>query len=118
LDYRLPVSPRAKFLCLQRWEGTVIKTGDTEFVVRLQDLSSGGMDEEAALLLSDVSPDDRELVQAGAVFYLNIGYHISLTGQLMRGMKLRFQRMPRWTADEILDARERARTRLGQLVCD
>ena len=118
LDYRLPASPHAKFVSLQRWEGTVVIVRSSEFVARLHDLTKDGVDEETSLLIEDVSSDDRELVRPGAVFYLNIGYHISLSGQRIRGMTIRFRRLPKWSADEILEARTRGQQRLSRIVSE
>jgi hypothetical protein len=118
LDYRIPAPPTAQFISLQRWEGAVVERVEHEFLARLHDLTASGPEEEATLLMDDVSADDRVLVQPGAVFYLNIGYYISLTGQRIRGTTIRFRRLPSWTADEVLDARARGLDRLQRLVCE
>jgi len=108
--------PHDRFLCLQRWEGTVLEVNCHEFTARLSDLSQKGPDEEATLVLDDVNSDDRELLRPGAIFYLNLGYRICQSGQRVRGVSLKFRRLPSWEADEVLDARERARKRLERIV--
>ena len=116
LDHRLPLPPHPRFEVLQRWEGTVLEVGQSDFSARLRDLTNIGIDEETSLFKEDLSQDDRRLLRPGAIFYLNIGYQTSVTGQRIRGLTIRFKRLPKWSADEILDAWKRGQERLSRLV--
>lgn len=115
-DYRRPLPDHPRFEVLQRWEGTVLEIGENDFSARLQDLTDIGIDEETTLFKEDLSQDDRLLLKPGAIFYLNIGYRTSVTGQRFRGLTIRFKRLPKWSADEILDAWNRGKERLSRLV--
>lgn len=116
LDHRRPSPPHPRFIVLQRWEGTVLEIGQNDFSARLRDLTDIGMDEETSLFKEDLSMDDRLLLKPGAIFYLNIGYQTSVTGQRIRGLTIRFKRLPKWSADDILDAWNRGQERLSRLV--
>ncbi|MEO0250327.1 MAG: hypothetical protein ABIN58_12550 [candidate division WOR-3 bacterium] len=96
------------FVSLQSWEGTVMRVLNESFAARLVDRSGKTHDEEAEFPLSEVSDDDRELIQEGAVFYWNIGYIIKPSGQKIRASIVRFRRLPAWTKSEIDSARQAA----------
>lgn len=116
LDYRLPLPSHPSFEVLQRWEGTVLEIGQDDFSARLRDLTNIGIDEETSLFKEDLSQDDKRLLKPGAIFYLNIGYQTSVTGQRIRGLTIRFKRLPKWSADDILDAWNHSQKRLSRLV--
>jgi hypothetical protein len=97
-----------RFIPLQKWEGTVLQVLKESFFARLVDLTSGGMDEEAEFPLEEVSDADRSLVEPGAVFYWNIGYVDSLSGQRTRASVIRLRRLPVWGAEELERAKQKA----------
>jgi hypothetical protein len=100
------------FISLQKWEGVVLDVCEDSFLARLVDLEQQGPDEEAEILLDELSADDLPLVNPGAVFYWHIGYHVDRSGQRKRASIIRFRRLPMWTAKEIETAtREAERTR-------
>jgi len=107
------VQPR--FVPLQKWEGSILQVLDDSFFARLIDLTSGGSDEEAEFPIEEVSDADRSLVEPGAVFYWNIGYIDSISGQRTRSSMIRFRRLPVWRSEELERARRRAQ-RLSDLL--
>ena len=98
----------ARFIALQRWEGTVLKVDGDTFWARLVDLRTQTADEEAELFVEDVSDSDRSLLREGAVFYWSIGYRDHVTGQRERTSTLRFRRLPQWSERERQRIVERA----------
>ena len=109
----LPVPPVREspytFRLLQQWEGTVTECGEIEFTAELRDLTDPtNYREEAAFDLDEVSPDDRPLLELGAVFRWSIGYRTSAAGQRERVSQLRFVRIPGWRRSAIADVEQRA----------
>ncbi len=112
----LKTEPRqSAFLSLQKWEGVVLEVLSASFLTRLFDLTRTGSDEEAEFSLDDVSEEDRPLIRPGAIFYWNIGYHTSYSGQRTRTSIIRFRRLPAWTREEI-EAAKREAERLGKSI--
>jgi len=103
------------FVSLQSWEGTVMRVLGESFVARLVDRSGQTHDEEAEFPHAEVSDDDRDLIQEGAVFYWDIGYIVKPSGQRIRASIVRFRRLPTWTKAELDSAREAAE-RMADLV--
>ncbi len=97
------------FLASRKWEGAVISIEDETFHARLVDMSEQAEDEEAEFPISDVSDDDRALLQEGANFYFSVGYLVSESGSRQRCARMRFRRMPKWSPDEIIEAHARAK---------
>ena len=111
------ISRRANyFTSLQKWEGTVLEISKDAFLGRLVDQTNPGADEEAEFSLAEISEEDKELLAPGAVFYWNIGYNDSPSGQRTRVSVIRFRRLPAWSEREIRDAKQKAeqlRDRIG-----
>jgi hypothetical protein len=108
--------PQSRFIPLQKWEGIVLQVTDEVFVGRLLDLMRDSPDEEAEFPLEEVPSGDSALVEPGAIFYWNIGYLETRSGQRIRASMIRFRRLPVWTSEELEDARRKAkctRERLG-----
>lgn len=105
-----PQEYELRFLAEQLWEGTVSTVLPEEFTARLID-SRSGEEDEATLPTSDVSEEDLSLLAPGAEFYFSIGYQYSRSGNIQRCARIRFKRIPRFNADEILDAHARASAR-------
>jgi hypothetical protein len=95
-------------LALQKWEGIVLSRGPDSFHARLIDQNRVGPDEEAEVLLDEVSRDDLPLVTPGAVFYWSIGYHVGTNRQKRRVSVIRFRRLPTWTHKELEQANQQA----------
>jgi hypothetical protein len=92
----------------ERWEGVVLEVGQDAFRARLVDLDRKARDEEAEIFLTEVSEEDRPLLELGAVFYWSIGYHTDRSGQITRSSLIRFRRLPTWTKSELEAARREA----------
>ena len=97
---------------LKRWEGVVetVDEDDGVFTARLYDLETDESypSDMAELLIDDISDDDRSLLQAGAVFYLTVGYSERASGRKDRFVRLEFRRLPNWTESDLRRAGERA----------
>jgi hypothetical protein len=100
---------RAHSQALQEWEGTVLDRRADSILVRLVDKTNGGSEEEAEILLTELSPHDLPLVRSGAVFYWTIGYRDSVTGQRTRESSIVFRRLPAWTDSELAALRKKVR---------
>jgi len=98
-----------RFVSLQKWECSVLEIGKDSFTARLVDLTHYDTDEEAEFPLEEIPAADLPLLKAGAVFYWNIGYEDSLTGQRTRVSTMRFRRLPVWRQDELDAAKSEAR---------
>jgi hypothetical protein len=103
------------FTSLQAWEGIVMEVMDNTFLARLIDLTNTGTDEEAEFPIEEVSEEDKPLVKLGAIFYWDIGYHTSYSGQRTRISLIRFRRLPAWTQREI-DAAKQQAERIGKAL--
>lgn len=101
-------SPQPRFVTLQKWECCVLEVEKDSFTARLVDQTDQGQDEEAEFSLEEVPLGDLPLVKPGAVFYWNIGYVDSLSGQRTRASIIRFRRLPVWRTDELATARKEA----------
>ncbi len=101
--------PSPQFRPLQKWEGFVLEVRGNSFTARLVDQSNPGTaDEEVELSLEEISPDDLALVAPGAIFYWNIGYETTSSGQRKRSSVIRLRRLPAWSAKDIETAQTRA----------
>lgn len=103
-----PLRIKEGFIPLQKWEGTVLEVIENSFIARLIDQTSGAPDEEAEFPFEEISDDDLPLIEPGAIFYWNIGYTVSPSGQRTRSSLIRFRRLPAWTEGEIKEARREA----------
>lgn len=98
-------------VALQKWDGVVTEVKEDTFIARLYDKTADSPEEEAELLIVDISDDDLPLITPGAVFYLSLGYIIKNTGQKFRCPIIKFRRLPAWTRRELKDIDERVRER-------
>lgn len=81
---------------LQRWKGYVTEVNENTFSARLEDLTNKGTYEIAEFDIKDVHPDDRKLIEKGSIFYWSIVYQMD-RGQVIKGSKIRFQRIVKWS---------------------
>lgn len=96
---------------LQHWQGVVRGEPDVngDFEVTLEDITDRSRPDEAATMsMAEVSNDDRSLVVPGAVFYVFVGRELDEFGQLSRFFRVRFRRLPRLTASDLLRARRKS----------
>lgn len=112
-DLFVSATPHARIVPLQTWEGYVahVDTAKGTFAARLSDLESDatGDEEFAELLISDVDPDDHELVRPGGVFRWIIGYRDQPFGKRERISSLIFRRLPAWRVADLMEAQEQGR---------
>ena len=106
--YPLKHQRTTMFTSLKKWRGVVLKTYKDCFLCRLVDQDGNSPDEEAEILLSEISDEDLQLIDIGAVFYWNIGYQINQSGSRARSSIIRFRRLPVWKAEELSEARKNA----------
>lgn len=101
-----PIKSPDRFVALEKWEGCVVEVGKDSFTALLTDLRGAVADQEAEFpILDEVSPEDIDLVQPGAVFYWTIGYHSKPGGTRSHSSEIRFRRLPSWSEAEIADAK-------------
>jgi hypothetical protein len=99
--------PERSFQTYALWEGRVEKIGDESFFARLTEISGNKRNEEKAEFpVADIEADDMELFKVGAHFLFMVGYGIDRYGTHWRGTRIRFERVPNWSDDEIIDAYE------------
>jgi hypothetical protein len=111
----VPARSEATFSTLERWEGHVVEVTDDGFVAHLTKGSRQlGPDEQAEFDREEVSPDDLELLRPGAVFYWTTGYETAAHGQRQIVSRLRFQRLPPPTDEELEVAWAAAARRIAQ----
>jgi hypothetical protein len=99
---------RTNFRSLQGWEGLVKSVDEQRFFATVYDLTGETGASEAEIPLDDVQSYDLELVRPGAVFYWYIGYHEDVNGTRRRASDIRFRRLPRWRARDIVAAQDEA----------
>ena len=105
-----PRNPEYQTEVLQQWEGIVETVGNESFTSRLRDLTNKEYypREIAELPIEDISDDDQELLQEGAVFYLTVGRSIHFSGRQQRFGHIVFRRLPGWTPSTLRRAEKRA----------
>lgn len=116
--YQHPVRANDSYKSLQKWEGYVVENKKDMFIARLIDLTSEGEEEIAEIPIAEISESDLDLLSVGAVFYWNIAYKDSVSGQRERVSTIRFRRLPMWTKKELEDAKEKGRTLFNKLKWD
>jgi hypothetical protein len=90
-------------IILQRWEGVVLERGETKFSCHLYEGDEDFPLKRAEIDLEELSVDDRESVQPGAMFIWTIGYRLRHNTRT-RFSEIYFRRLPRWTKEEIYSA--------------
>jgi len=89
---------------LQKWEGIVLELKEDRIIARLTNLDNPLQEDEAEIPLSELEPEDLNLIQPGSVFYWNIGYLDTGKGQRLRTSLIRFRRIPYITKKQIQGA--------------
>lgn len=114
-----PIAPQAhRFRVLKAWEGTVLdaRNGDETFVARLFDRACGEAD-EAEIYRAEVSDEDLQLLDDGAIFYWTIGYRVGPDGR-ERVSRIKFRRLPAWSQDALQVAERAASVLAAELGWD
>ena len=96
------------FTSFIKWRGVVLKIYKDCFLCRLVDQDGNSPDEEAEILLSEISDEDLQLIDIGAVFYWSIGYQTNPSGSRTRSSIIRFRRLPVWRSEELSEAEKKA----------
>ena len=96
------------FTSLIKWRGVVLEIYKDCFLCKLVDQDGNSPDEEAEILLSEISDEDLQLIDIGAVFYWSIGYQTNPSGSRTRSSIIRFRRLPVWRSDELSEAKKKA----------
>ncbi len=96
---------RARFLLFGSWEGVVEHVGQDTFTAYITDTYQDKANEVVEFYKSDLSEEDLQLLEEGAVFYWFVGYNDSSSGQRSRTSVLRIRRLPPWTEYEHEKAR-------------
>lgn len=93
-------------ILLQLWEGTVLGLENDEFTAVLRDKTDEDRpDEEVVLGTDEIDPEDLKLLRLGAVFYWSVRYEQGPGLPRRRVSRIRFRRIPGWTASELNKAR-------------
>ena len=101
-----PVVDKSRFIPLQVWEGAVISKEKDSFTARLFDETNEDEGEkEVEIEYDEISEDDLNLLEPGAIFNWYIGYQESAFGQRERKSTIVFRRLPAWTKREIEEAK-------------
>jgi hypothetical protein len=98
-------SVRERFVVMGHWQGYVTEVSHTRFRATITDQRFGRPDEEADFSLKEVPRGDRPLIAPGAVFYLTVGYQEKLGGAQDNVARIRVQRLPALTEEEIREDR-------------
>jgi hypothetical protein len=84
---------------IQKWEGKVISFSNDTFKAILTPIVGDGSEQEAEIYIEDITPNERSLIEPGAVFYWSIGYLERPAGRVRESV-FRFRRLPTWTEQE------------------
>ena len=93
----------------------MLEIGDSEFEARLIDTLGDEPEITATFSFEDLSEDGLRLLKPGAVFYFNVGYSVSPSGQRSRVADLVFRRLPGRRVADVAAARKRADEVLHEL---
>ncbi len=109
----IPDAPRLwpvldRFERLVLWKGRVLGVGRESFTAELVDQNEPQRREFTEIPTREVSDDDVGLIAEGSTFYWAIGYNVNHARRRDRKSVIRFQRLPRWSTEEIEQARLKA----------
>ena len=93
---------------LQEWEGYVLEVGETDFQVRLIDLTAGSSseEEEAIIPMEKLSDDYAFSMCNGSIFRWVIGYARIAEGTKKRVSRIAFSGLPVITKYDLQDGEE------------
>ena len=101
-----PLKERA--IALQKWRGIVEEVEQDHFKAKLINLTDRAYDEYGEIYYDEITQEDIELIEPGAIFYWSIGYSHSSSGQRTRFSEIRFKRLPVWDEKDIELAEQNA----------
>ncbi len=99
---RLIEKREPSFKTVSRWECEVVEFTDEEnFIAKVispdsEKKSGKDIEDYIEFSLSEVNPEDRKLLQEGALFYWHVGYEYTPKGQVKNTSLLILRRMPVW----------------------
>ena len=84
------------------WECAVERVDSSTFTATLKSLRDPeDSEKEAEIPIDEVTPDDLELLEPGAIFYWTMGYDMTPAGTRTRFSLLKFRRLPAWTKKDL-----------------
>jgi hypothetical protein len=107
------VSPKARpitFSPIQEWEGYVVEVINDHMVANLVDLTTHAKNPSSTveIPLEELEPVDVERLRPGLIFRWAIGYLRTPSGTKIRGSKIVFRDLPKWTRQELVTAKKEA----------
>lgn len=106
---------RSSFIAEQEWEGYVTRIDSKYFYATLLDLTNSGVEEEAQFELTEVSPNNDQLLKEGALFRWSIGYERQKGGTRRRSSSIIFRRLPAWSKREIKSSQLEAEQLINEI---
>lgn len=91
---------KSAYEIINKWEGVVEKIDGDNIFAKLYDYS----DESFNFLefdKEDISSDDLELLEEGALFFLYIGYYTNERGTRLKTHRYKFRRFPKWDEEQV-----------------
>jgi hypothetical protein len=90
------VLTKSYFIPKVSWEGEVLEVKENSFTSSLVPTVNDGEEKFAEVLTEEISMDERDLIQKGAIFYWSIGYSFTPQGR-MNSSYIRFRRPQKWS---------------------
>lgn len=88
-------------IVLKKWSGYIREIEHEEFTAVLIDAENENLSIEASFSINEVSEDDRDLVQEGALFDWIISRQRMIHGQIANNDVLVFKRFPMWEKSDL-----------------
>lgn len=93
-------SIRNSFSHTQKWIGYIVRLKTDSFIAKLEDINNPNTYEIGEFEFREISPEDKELISLGTVFYWSIGY-ANYNGQVKKESIIRFKRTAGWKEDDV-----------------
>jgi hypothetical protein len=113
----LILESRSYFTGAQKWIGHVTIINKNTFKAQLTDLNDPTTYEVGEFEISEVPPEDLELLSLGAAFYWSVG-QANVNGQVEKKSLIRFQRMKPWSETDYDTALDKADILFNELNWD
>ena len=101
----------------QNWIGFVEEITQDEFRAKLIDESSPETYEVASFDKEEVSPNDRDFLKPGAVFYWSVGFENN-NGQISKKSLIRFKRSVDFTRDDVDEIADQSSELMNSIIWD
>lgn len=92
---------------INKWEGTVLEVYEHSFLARLTDIDGSRPDEEAEIIMKEVSEDELSMIEPGAMFDWVIQYRD--TPKRVRESFINFREPQPWSAEEVKEIEREAK---------